>query len=515
MSTHESEKVAPADSANAGTHVADFEKAQLVDHSADLGLQFIAQHGQVEFSEAEASSVRWKIDLYLMPILMITFGLQYLDKVTISYAAVYDMRTDLNLVGQDYSWANSIFYFGYLVGEFPANYLLQRLPIGKTAAVTLFIWGILVMLCAVAKNFAGLAVLRFLMGFFEAGIPPCWIYITSMFYKASEQGTRCTAWYFMVGVAAIVGGLLGYGVGHISTAVKQWQFVFLICGGFTVFWAFIVGFFLPDSPVNARFLSEREKAIAIERLRENRTGVKTTTFKRSQAIEALRDPQVWMFAFWSGVSQMLNIGGSFLPLIIKDMGFTGLQTTLLTLPVGGVECVAMVVAGALSWYFPNGRTVTMFVVALPTLVGTVLLQAEPLTSTWARASGVWLLLCIPASYAILLSLIASNVAGTTKKVTTTLISFVFFCVGNIVSPQLFKSEEAPMYGTGIRAMLVGIVLVQLITAALGVYYIYENRRRDALLASTPQEVIDAMASENEEFLDRTDREDYLRFRYKW
>lgn len=109
------------------------------------------------------------------------------------------MRTDLKLVGSDYSWANSIFYFGYLAGEIPANYLMQKLPIGKFAATNLLIWGVLVMLCAVAKNFAGLAVLRFLMGFFEAGIPPCWIHITGMFYKGQEQGTRCTIWYSMVG----------------------------------------------------------------------------------------------------------------------------------------------------------------------------------------------------------------------------------------------------------------------------------------------------------------------------
>ncbi|KAF7553814.1 hypothetical protein G7046_g6993 [Stylonectria norvegica] len=160
----------------------DFEKGEIVDRRADLGLQFLEMNGKIEYTEEEEQRVRWKIDLHLMPILMLTFGLQYLDKVTISYAAVYNMKKDLGLVGQQYSWANSLFYVGYLVGEFPANYLIQKLPIGKFSSVCILIWGILVMLCATAKNFAGIATLRFLMGFFEAGIPPCWIYITSMFY---------------------------------------------------------------------------------------------------------------------------------------------------------------------------------------------------------------------------------------------------------------------------------------------------------------------------------------------
>lgn len=109
-------------------------------------------------------------------------------------------------------------------------------------------------------------------------------------------------------------------------------------------------------PLNAKFLNERQRSIAIKRLRSNRTGIKSSKSKWYQAVEALRDPQVWMVTFWAGISNLLNIGGSFLPLIIQDMGFSGLTTTLLTLPVGGTECIAMIVAGSLSWYFTNGRT---------------------------------------------------------------------------------------------------------------------------------------------------------------
>lgn len=425
------------------------------------------------------------------------------------------MRKDLGLVGQQYSWTSSMFYFGMLVGQPPANWLIQRLPIGKFAAGSLLVWGMMVMLCAAATNFHGLMTLRFLMGVFEAGIAPCWIHTTGMFYKGQEQGARTTFWYAMVGVAAIVGGLLSYGIGHAHAGVEQWQLVFLVCGGFTVFWAVVVYFCLPDSPHTARFFTNREKLIAIERLRINRTGIKSLKFKWSQALEAVRDPQVWMIALWAGISNILNIGGSFLPLIIQDMGFTGLTTTLLTLPVGGVEIVAMAVAGGASLFFENGRTVIMFIVCLPTLVGTILLTVLPKESVWGRASGVWLLLCIPASYAILLSLISSNVAGFSKKVTTTTIVFIVFCVSNIISPQLFISTEAPGYKTGIRAMLVCMALTLALTIALGLYYVYENRRRDKVLAETPQEVLEAMAVKDEEYMDRTDMEDSLRFRYRW
>ena len=45
------------------------EKGELiVDHHADLGLQYLAKHGRAEYSIEEETAVIWKIDLYLMPI---------------------------------------------------------------------------------------------------------------------------------------------------------------------------------------------------------------------------------------------------------------------------------------------------------------------------------------------------------------------------------------------------------------------------------------------------------------
>jgi MFS transporter, ACS family, allantoate permease len=195
--------------------------------------------------------------------------------------------------------------------------------------------------------------------------------------------------------------------------------------------------------------------------------LKSRQFKIQQAIEALTDPQCIIIALWSGISNITNIAGTFLPLMIQDMGFTGLQTTLLTLPVGGVEIIAMIVAGVAISHIRNGRTVIMFLVACPTLVGIVLLDQLDLTARWARMASVWMVLCVPASYAIMLSLISSNVAGSAKRLVSTCMSFVVFCVGNIVSPQLFRSEEAPHYHTATRGMLVAISACQALTIILG------------------------------------------------
>ena len=75
--------------------------------------------------------------------------------------------------------------------------------------------------------------------------------------------------------------------------------------------------------------------------------------------------------------------------------------------------------------------------------------------------------------------------------------------------------EAPSYKTGCAAMLAAIVLCLLLTIALGLYYVLENKRRDGALTATSAEVLVVLSVKDEEFLDQTDIEDSLRFSYRW
>jgi hypothetical protein len=52
---------------------------------------------------------------------------------------------------------------------------------------------------------------------------------------------------------------------------------------------------MPDSPVEAKFLNEHDKLLAVERLRANQMGVVSTNWKWDQAIESLLDLKTW---FW-------------------------------------------------------------------------------------------------------------------------------------------------------------------------------------------------------------------------
>jgi ACS family allantoate permease-like MFS transporter len=71
------------------------------------------------------------------------YGLNYVDKVAMGWAVLFDFRQDLNLKGDEYSWSSSMFYFGYLVAQYPANYILQRYSTVRVLSISTIGWGAL------------------------------------------------------------------------------------------------------------------------------------------------------------------------------------------------------------------------------------------------------------------------------------------------------------------------------------------------------------------------------------
>jgi len=65
-------------------------------------------------SPANERALQWKIDLMILPYLAVCYAFFYIDKTTLSYAAIFGIKDNLNLVGTQYSWLSSIFYFGFL-----------------------------------------------------------------------------------------------------------------------------------------------------------------------------------------------------------------------------------------------------------------------------------------------------------------------------------------------------------------------------------------------------------------
>lgn len=111
MASTDPEKTAtqsPALSSNHGADDINFAPSIQLDDNYEL----YKRGKNEEIDPAEAKRVLRKIDYRIVPILFITYMLQYLDKNSINFASVYGLKTGTHLVGQDYSW------LGILVPKF-------------------------------------------------------------------------------------------------------------------------------------------------------------------------------------------------------------------------------------------------------------------------------------------------------------------------------------------------------------------------------------------------------------
>lgn len=362
---------------------------------------------------------------------------------SLNFASEFGLKQGTNLHGQDYSWLSSIFYFGYLGAQFPASYLLQKLPIGKFTSAVTVLWGTILMTTPACTSFAGIATNRFMLGVTEAVVNPAFVLIMSIWYTNPEQPLRLEAYYCTNGLATMFGGLIGYAVGHITTGLAQWMYVFLIFGALSLACGGVSWFVLPDIPSTARFLNERERRIAVDRVSRNKQGVKNHHFRSYQAVQCARDPKTWMLFVMAVGAQVPNSAlTSFTSIIIDSFGFDTLGTQYLQIPGGAVQFLALLGGGFVCTKWPQSRCVTMMVANTICILGAALLVGLPDSNKWGRLVALWLCYFQGLGFSMSLTMVSSNVAGYTKKQLTGAILFTGYCVGNIIGPQTFISSEA-------------------------------------------------------------------------
>ncbi|KAL7007167.1 hypothetical protein EMMF5_003393 [Cystobasidiomycetes sp. EMM_F5] len=309
------------------------------------------QDGALTYTQQEHDRVLRKIDWALMPLSAWACGLQYVDKTALGAAATYGLTNDLKFVGTQYSWAVSIFYFGYLVGSPVATRLMQRFHAGKVIGVAFFLWGITLLALTWANGFAMVAAMRFLLGVFEATLAPGLLLITSNYYTQREQPARFGMWTLLNGLLPIPFLVIYYGIGQISSGpFVPWQIIFLLVGLVSSATGILIFFMMPDNPATSWFLNARERAIAVDRVAKAQVGIKNTTYKFAQAKEALLDYRVWLIVLQMFFSQAIgSVQSNFIGIIIKGLGFTALRAQLLSAPNFAMQFLTCIWVSWLSW----------------------------------------------------------------------------------------------------------------------------------------------------------------------
>ncbi|KAK7581012.1 hypothetical protein V3481_013135 [Fusarium oxysporum f. sp. vasinfectum] len=328
---------------------------------------------QITISPADDARILRRIDIALLPLMLSVYFLQALDKATLSYASIFGLIEDTNLEGDQYSWLGSIVYLAQLIMQPPLALALVKLPIGKLTSAMVLAWGVTLVLMTWASNFKTLMVARFFLGAFEASIGPSFIAITQMWWRRREQTLRIGSWYCMNGLTWVLGSLITYGLARIDSKMKPYQIIFLFFGAITVGVSFVMFFWMPDSPTEAKFLTDEDKIIAIERLRNNQMGVMSREWRISHVVETLKDLKTWCWvAMIFCISVPSNGISTFGPLIIKSFVSDPFETMLFNVPVGVSHIIAVSASAyvAMKWKLKGPVIV---ILCIPPIVGCAIL----------------------------------------------------------------------------------------------------------------------------------------------
>ncbi|KZT03213.1 MFS general substrate transporter [Laetiporus sulphureus 93-53] len=450
-----------------------------VRNEVDTGAQLVAGTAMT-VDPAEANRVRKKIDRHLMPLMCVLYWVQFMDKTTLGSAAILGIKTDAHLTTSEYNWLGTIFYLSYLFFEYPQNLALQRFPVGKWMSCNIFIWAVALCCHAACKNFAGLLVCRLFLGACEGSITAGFMIVTSMFYTRREQTLRVGYWFLMNGTAQIIIGFIAFGTLHITTSTfHPWQWLVIITGILTLITAVCFWLMFPDSPTTAWFLTEEERVIAIQRIKDNQTGVENKHFKWDQFYEALRDPKTWLFALFSALDNVPNSLTNQQSIIFKSFGFTTLQTTLLGIVNGFVEIVTILTGVHLAARLHNARAYVGVVYYLPAILGILLVNLLPWSDKVGLLFGQWMTGICTTGFVLALSWLTNITAGHTKKVTVNAVMLIAYCVGNAAGPFIWQAKYTPR--NHVPWTIIGICYVCCMALLLIIRFVLarENKRRDA------------------------------------
>ncbi|GAB1207847.1 hypothetical protein APSETT445_006582 [Aspergillus pseudonomiae] len=268
-------------------------------------------------------------------------------------------------------------------------------------------------------------------------------------------------------------------VSDFNIAHEHRAWVFIIFGIITLVWSIFQFFALPDSPLNAKFLSPSQRGPAYRRAQACQQTYQSREWKKDQFIEALIDPKTWFLFTYNFLVSLPNGGiTNFSSLVIASFGFDTFNTLLYTIPMAAVALVFLLLSAFTCNRFRGLRCYWMIITLLISLIGILLMRQLPVEKKWGRLVGVWLVTVFGAGFPLSLSLVSSNFAGFTKKTTVTAVLFIGYCVGNIAGPQLFKKNQAPHYYSAFAAILACFCIAVLDVALLRAYMVWENKRRD-------------------------------------
>ncbi|KZT24522.1 MFS transporter [Neolentinus lepideus HHB14362 ss-1] len=496
----------------------------------------MASSPEVEHSQTREATltkkVLWKFDSHILPPLALVWLANFLDRSNAGNARIVGLESDIHLVGNQFNIALTVFYATYVAVELPSNWIIKKVGPTRWLPFLVCAFGTVTTLSGLIQNFAGLTAIRVVLGMCEGGLLPGMVLYLSTIYRRHELQLRISVFYAAVSLSGAFGGLLATAIIKMNGVggLAGWRWIFILEGLGSVIAGLICAAVLPVNIETARFLTEEERAFALNRFYQSNVIMHTTEptdlpdipadpektdqgdkaepekvqvtvasayqaeehFEWREVVRGLTEIQAW----FTGLAFLgLNVGfysfSLFLPTIVTGLGFEGASAQLHTVPPYVPAVVLTIFVAFLSdklrWRGP------FILICLPVaMIG----KCFQLTGWWcidiftgyiiaiaaktneARYVAVFLIAAgIYPSAPCILSILPNNCGGHYKRATVTALQLAIANTGGFIATFAYTSDEAPKYIRGHSIALAFTIFAWLLIAFNITYCIYENRAR--------------------------------------
>jgi len=202
-----------------------------------------------------------KVALRILPLLCLGYVIAYLDRINVSFAAL-QLNEDLGLSPAAYGLGAGLFFVGYVVFEVPSNLILRRVGAKLWISRIMISWGVISALMAFVHSEATFYLCRFLLGVAEAGFLPGVILYVNQWLPPPDRARALSVLAASTAVAGLVGSPLSMSLLGLDNTwgLRGWQWLFVLEGIPAIVLGGLVLFTLPNTPMEAKWLTGEEKS---------------------------------------------------------------------------------------------------------------------------------------------------------------------------------------------------------------------------------------------------------------
>ncbi|KAI1338273.1 MFS general substrate transporter [Xylariaceae sp. FL0016] len=461
------------------------DQVQMHLETINADVKFIDGRPVIESRGEKEKKLLRKIDLRMMPLMMLIYVLNYLDRNNIATARLGSLEEDIGLHGTQYNTIISIFFVGYILTQIPTNMILNKMRPSIFLPSVMIGWATVSACTGAVQNYEGMIALRFLLGFVEAPFFPGALFLFSSWYTKKELAARISILYAAGQMAGAFGGLLGAAImGGMDgkAGISNWRWLFIIEGCATVPVAILTIFVLPDYPATTKWLSDEERQIAVLRIAEeaNEEDDRAETPAWIGLKMAFTDPALYMIWFMQLGLNTAAAFTNFFPTIVATLGYGQTETLLLSAPPYVFAAILGIIN---SWHSDKTRERWLHVVWPQVFCSIGFIISAVTLNTGARYTATFMMMSVYGSFGCILSWVSTTLPRPSTK---RAISYAVVNAGSnfaaIYASYFYPSRQGPRYWQANVANVAFSGACILMATVLHFYLRWRNKKLDQAAA---------------------------------